>query len=145
MTLTKPLAALALLLAGCATVVAPIDERDVSLRRASVFETVPPAAFTFADAPVTRAAPGQPEPPTITHAVDEHLPITAKNNECLTCHDKPLNIGKPVAAGKARPAPASHYVEAAGARALSGKQYNCMSCHAPQANVPPLVKNEAGA
>lgn len=141
MTLTKTLAALAVLLAGCASVVAPVEDRDVGLRRASVFDTVPPAPFAIADEPVTAAAPGQPEPPTISHAVDEHLPITLSKNDCLECHDKPQNIGKPVAAGKARPAPASHYVEAAGVRTLSGRQYNCVSCHVPQAKVPPLVKN----
>lgn len=138
---TKTLAALAVLLAGCAGMVTPIEERDIGLRRTSVFATVTPGSFTFADAPVSPARPGAPEPPTISHAVDEHLPITLGKNDCLECHDKPQNIGKPVAAGKARPAPASHYLEAAGTRKLSGKQYNCMSCHAPQADVPPLVRN----
>ncbi len=140
----------ATLLAGCASLPAPIDEREIGLNRGDVFEVAKPAPFAFADGPVTLAPkvvplPGSGEPPMITHAVDEHLPLTARSNECLTCHDKPQNIGKPVAAGKARPAPASHYRAAAeGARAaLRGAQYNCMSCHAPQAAVPVLVRNMA--
>jgi nitrate reductase cytochrome c-type subunit len=40
------------------------------------------------------------------------------------------------------PAPISHYVVVQGsAPALNKAQYNCMTCHAPQAAVPPLVRN----
>ena len=130
-------------LAGCAGVA--IEDSQVGLRKASVFEVVKPIPFDFAgaDAAVTiTPAPGSGRPPMISHPVDEYLPITAKANECLDCHDKPASIGKARAAGKAGPAPANHYVTRDGAPlALAGRQYNCMACHAPQAAVPPLVRN----
>jgi nitrate reductase (cytochrome), electron transfer subunit len=136
-------AALALAaLAGCATVAIP--DAEFGLRKAGVFEVLTPAPFAFEEEVKTRPAaptPGSGMPPMITHAVDEHLPITASTNGCLDCHDKPRNIGKPVAAGKARPASAGHYVTQGGAMALSGKHYTCMACHAPQAEVAPLVAN----
>lgn len=136
-------ALLLIALVGCAAVA--IDDSQVSLRKASVFETVKPSAFSF-DAPVTasmiKPSPGSGQPPMISHSVAAYLPLTAKSNDCLQCHNKPQDIGKPVAAGGATPAPRSHYVAAqSGALALDKAQYNCMSCHAPQAAVPPLVRN----
>lgn len=129
-------------LAGCASLV--LDDSQVGLRKASVFDVVTPRPFGFEDASpglMIPPLPGSGMPPMISHPVEEYLPLTAKANECLDCHDKPDRIGRPVAAGKARPAPANHYVSRDGARTLSGKQYNCMACHAPQAEVPPLVRN----
>jgi cytochrome c-type protein NapB len=137
-------AVLLVALVGCAAV--SIDDSQLSLRKAGVFEVLTPTPFAFPDelkVPLTPPMPGSGQPPMISHAVDEHLPITAKTNECLECHDKPQNIGKPVAAGKARPAPANHYVSRHGVLSLSGKQYNCMACHAPQAEVSPLVVNSS--
>ena len=128
-------------LAGCAAMA--IEDTQLGLRKASVFGVVTPAPFGF-DSPgaaqTTAPLQGSGMPPMISHAVEEHLPLTAKSNECLECHDKPQNIGKPVPAGKARPAPASHYAQLAPATLMRTK-YNCMSCHAPQAEVPQLVQN----
>lgn len=138
------LAAGALIGSGCAGL-QTIEERSFGLRKASVFDVVAPATFDFESTEASRIIaplPGSGIPPMITHAIDDSLPITARKNECLDCHDKPLNIGKPVAAGKARPAPASHYAAgASGSLTLAGASYNCVSCHAPQANVPPLIRN----
>ncbi len=131
-------------LAGCAAV--GIPDSQVSLRKASVFEVLTPAPFQFDEDVKTRPVaplPGSGMPPMITHAVEDSLPITVRANGCLECHDKPQNIGRPVAAGKARPAPASHYVSTGASRVLEGRQYNCMNCHAPQAEVPPLVVNSS--
>ena len=130
-------------LAGCAAMT--IEDTQLGLRKTSVFDVVAPAPFGF-DGPgaaqTTAPLAGSGMPPMIGHAVEEHLPLTAKSNDCLECHDKPRNIGKPVAAGKARPAPISHYVSAGGtAPVLAGAKYNCMSCHAPQADVQLLVRN----
>jgi cytochrome c-type protein NapB len=129
-------------LAGCASMV--LEDSQVSLRKTSVFDVVTPRPFGF-DSPGAALTipplPGSGMPPMISHTVDEYLPLTAKANECLDCHDKPDRIGKPVASGKARPAPANHYVSRGGAPALAGAQYNCMACHAPQADVPALVRN----
>jgi hypothetical protein len=99
-------------LAGCASMV--LEDSQVSLRKTSVFDVVTPRPFGF-DSPGAALTipplPGSGMPPMISHTVDEYLPLTAKANECLDCHDKPDRIGKPVASGKARPAPANHYVK----------------------------------
>jgi nitrate reductase cytochrome c-type subunit len=130
-------------LAGCAAVA--IDDSQVSLRKASVFEAVKPVPFSFEGtvaAQMIKPPPGSGQPPMISHPVEGYLPLTAKSNNCLQCHDKPGEIGKPVAAGNAMPAPISHYVVVqGGAPALNKAQFNCMTCHAPQAAVPPLVRN----
>lgn len=136
---------LAVTAAGCATVA--ISDRDFGLAKGSVFDTATTAPFSFDDDAAGKTARPRPAtgiPPMITHAVDEFLPLTLTKNECRDCHDKPAAIGKPVAKNKAVPAPASHYVKsAAGTLALAGSQYNCMSCHAPQAGVAPLIGNNA--
>lgn len=132
-------------LAGCAAVA--LDDSQVSLRKASVFDVVKPTPFGFDNEKATGVIaplPGSGMPSMITHSVEEYLPLTVKNNECLECHDKPRNIGKPVAAGKPRPAPANHYVVGAGGtQVLAGRQFNCVFCHAPQAEVQPLVRNSS--
>ncbi len=129
-------------LVGCGSMA--LSESQVGLRKASVFEVVTPTPFAF-DGPgagkTNPPLPGSGMPPMISHTVEEYLPLTAKANECLDCHDKPERIGKPVASGKVQPAPASHYVNRGGALALAGTQYNCMACHAPQAQAQPLVRN----
>lgn len=134
------LAAAVALIAGCAATTIP--DSAFGLRKASVFEVIPPTPFGFAAEPTIRPiapTPGSGMPPMISHAVDEYLPLTLKSNECLECHDKPASIGKPVAAGKPRPAPAAHY--GSDGKTLRGDMYNCMACHAPQTDVPALVTN----
>lgn len=136
--------ALAAFAVGCATTAA-ISDSDFSLKKGSVFDTTTPLPFAFEDdaaAKLIRPLPGSGMPPMISHAVDEYLPLTAAKNECRDCHDKPANIGKPVAKNRAMPASVSHYVkDASGTMHLSGKAFNCMACHAPQADVVPLVTN----
>lgn len=136
------LVAVCAIAAACAT---PIDDVQLGLRKSSVFDTVAPAPFGF-EGPgagqVVEPLAGSGMPPMISHPVESYLPITAKANACLACHDKPQAIGKPVAKGQPGAAPVSHYVKAADGRpVLSGASYNCLSCHAPQAGVKPLVGN----
>jgi nitrate reductase (cytochrome), electron transfer subunit len=130
---------------GCASVA--IEDTQMGLNKTSVFDVVRPVPFNFDTPGASQTiAPllGSGIPPMISHPVEEHLPLTTQSNDCLSCHDKPQNIGKPVATGKARPAPSSHYTSAAGgAMTLVGAKYNCMSCHAPQAEVPLLVRNNS--
>ncbi len=139
----KVLLLAALAAAGCATTA--IDDAQLGLRKSSVFETVAPAPFGF-EGPgagqATQPLAGSGMPPMISHPVDAYLPITAKSNGCLDCHDQPQAIGKPVAKGQPASAPASHYAKGAdGKLVLAGAKYNCMACHAPQAGVKPLVGN----
>lgn len=138
--------ALALLsAAGCAST--GIADGDFGLRRASVFEQTTPQPFDFdsgtAGKGLIAPLPGAGTPPMISHAIDDMLPLTAGNNGCRVCHDKPGALGKPVARGQPAPAPASHYVRDAGQPRLAGKTYLCTACHAPQAGVAPLVANGA--
>jgi len=103
-------------------------------------------------------------PPMIPHSVEGLLPITRKNNACLGCHmpDVAKGVG-------ATPIPPSHFanfrpqtkIGKDGSVVKEGKavkntsdvkvvvhkqkklyqgRYNCSQCHAPQANVKPLVK-----
>jgi len=134
--------ALALAVAGCATTAA-IADRDFSLREGEVFAVIAPVPFAFEEDPkVIVPAPSSGIPPMITHTVDEFLPVTIARNACRDCHDRPAAIGKPVAKGRAMPAPATHYVkDPAGVLRLSGAKFTCMACHAPQTGAAPLVVN----
>lgn len=142
--LTLIAALLAAAVAGCASLA--IDDKQFGLSKTSVFEDSTPAPFGFestAAARMVATLPGSGMPPMISHDVDDSLPITAAKNECRDCHDKPQAIGRPVAAGKARPAPQTHYKAAGSALSLGGAYYNCIACHAPQADVPTLVRNDS--
>ena len=81
-------------------------------------------------------------PPQINHETLSMLPIRAgrRNNECLSCHDKPNLIGKPPAHGN-YPMSRTHYAEREGRLVLEGSRYLCDQCHVPQADVKPLVEN----
>jgi nitrate reductase cytochrome c-type subunit len=142
----RPLLASLLLVfaTGCATLA--IDDSNFSLRKGDVFDQPTPVAFDFqqGDAGTGRIAPlpGSGIPPMISHAIDDFLPITPSSNTCVTCHGKPGAIGKAVAKGEPAPAPANHYAKGTdGTLGVSGLNYNCTSCHAPQAGVKPLVVN----
>jgi len=91
-----------------------------------------------------RAFPGAP--PQIPHSVEDMLPITADDNECLNCHDPENATSKADA-----PIPESHFIQpvmGAGKKGspmtwvvegfekgsnLYGARYNCNMCHTPQA------------
>jgi len=132
-------------LVGCATTV---SDTDFSLHKGNVFEPTTPAAFDFDSGTAGKAlidpVAGSGMPPMISHPIAEYVPITAASNSCLNCHDRPGQWGKPTAQGQAAAAPATHYAKAAdGKLAVSGAQYNCVVCHAPQAGVTPLVINRS--
>jgi cytochrome c-type protein NapB len=127
---------------GCATT---LSDTDFSLHKGSVFEPMNPAGFDFETGTAGQALiPPPPEsgmPPMISHPVASYLPITATSNGCLACHDKG---GQPSSKGQAAAMPASHYAKAPGGKLIvSGAQYNCTACHAPQAGVRPLVNNQS--
>lgn len=114
-----------------------VAERDLGLSKTDAFETPTPQAYSL-DAGKVRATP-LGTPPMIPHAVDNFVPIKPDANNCLMCHDKPADIGKKTAKGQPQPIPASHYAKADGKTVLKGSQFDCMLCHAPQANVKPLT------
>jgi len=148
-----------------------ISEESLGLRKTDLYSesNVKPAEGKFdAKAPGTsqrfeRAFVNAP--PMIPHSVDGLLPITKKNNACLGCHMP--NVAKSMGA---TPIPPSHFANFRpqtklakdGTIVKEGKKvkntsdvkvvvhkqdklyqgrYNCSQCHAPQANIKPLVKN----
>ncbi|MDH5265775.1 MAG: nitrate reductase cytochrome c-type subunit [Betaproteobacteria bacterium] len=115
-----------------------VDDRQFSLNKGSVFEAATPASFEFQDgAKTTRPLHGSGMPVMISHTVDDDLPITAEKNGCVRCHTA---TGKKVRG--APPVPSSHVAEG-DKPSVAGKRWNCMLCHAPQADVKPLVANTA--
>jgi cytochrome c-type protein NapB len=85
-------------------------------------------------------------PPQIPHSVEDMLPITGTDNECLECHH-PDNV----ASEEDQPVPKSHFQRAVMAKGkrgqgmvwvvqgyekaddVVGSRYHCDMCHAPQA------------
>jgi cytochrome c-type protein NapB len=113
-----------------------VDEKDFSLNKGSVLETATPAPFEYQDGATTaRPLEGSGMPVMISHTIDDDLPITAEKNGCIRCHTA---TGKKVRG--APPVPASH-VAAGDKPTVVGKRWNCVACHAPQADVKPLVAN----
>jgi len=122
-----------------------IPDSDMSLRKASVFETPAPSAV-----PENESDPGElpPIPPpneeaptVIPHGVGDFLPITADSNMCIDCHAlEAKEEGEPT------PIPESHYVDLRNApkekgAEVAGARYLCVSCHVSQTAVEPLVGN----
>lgn len=113
-----------------------IDDKQFSLNKGSVFEASTPAPFEFQDGAKTLRPPeGSGMPVMIPHTIDDDLPITAEKNGCVRCHTP---TGKKVRG--APPVPASHVADGA-TPAVAGKRWVCTTCHAPQADVKPLVAN----
>ena len=114
----------------------PLDDRDFGLNKGSVQDAATPAPFEYQDGATTaRPLEGSGMPVMISHTIDDDLPITAGKNGCIRCHTP---TGKKVRG--APPVPPSH-VAAGDKPAVAGKRWNCVACHAPQADVKPLVAN----
>lgn len=121
-----------------------ILDDSLGLSPVSVFATPAPAAFEYRamDPKQSGILPRYWEdaPPQTPHRMDKYLPINAKGNKCLECHEEPEKIGKKVK-GKPTPMSRSHYDEKRGELTVSNKRYVCTLCHAPQAEVGVLVDN----
>ena len=86
-------------------------------------------------------------PPMIPHDVEGMLPITIKNNQCLSCHDKANASAMKEAMPNLTSIPASHYKDLRDEDQktlpkLAGARFNCTQCHAPQSEVEPEVENK---
>jgi cytochrome c-type protein NapB len=123
-----------------------VPDEEIGLSKASVFEApTPPSdqksgAWPGQNALLPRGNPVGPPP--IPHIVDVFLPMTQGRNPCMGCHQTDRKIeGGPV------PIPESHYIDyrrdpGQKQDAPDAARYNCLSCHVPQNDAPPLVENE---
>jgi len=143
-------AAAVLMLIGCVPTEPSVNEDDLGLSKTSVFETPDPIVpSTTANDPgenATQAAYFSESPPVIPHRIEEFLPIRIDENLCMECHDAPDRIGETLEEGEAVPAPASHYTDLRNkpdevTQTMIGARFTCTHCHAPQADVDPLVAN----
>ncbi len=78
------------------------------------------------------------QPPVIPHAVENFDEITLEENQCLSCHG--------IDVYKKKNAPVigdSHFIDREGKKlaTASAARHNCMQCHVPQVDAPPLVGN----
>lgn len=122
-----------------------IPDTSLGLSKTSVFEVPdpPPVEWNTTDPGERPVLPRVYEgsPPLIPHAVQDFLPITRDDNQCIGCHQvEEKEEGEPT------PIPASHFVDLRNAPdtrrdEVAGARYVCVSCHVPQTQNPPLVEN----
>ena len=79
------------------------------------------------------------QPPVIPHSIENFDEINLENNQCMDCHA--------AANFKKKNAPKvgdSHFITREGKKLeeASSARYNCVQCHVPQVDAPPLVENE---
>ncbi len=142
-----------------------ITEEELGLRKVDLYSE---DKATPAEGKFHRAAAGAADrferaytnaPPMVPHDVEEFLPIVKGNNACLGCH-----MPEVAPSVKATAIPASHFANfrPATGMAKEGKEvdntsdfkvvakkmdklnparFNCSQCHAPQANIDPIVAN----
>ena len=154
-----------LIFVGCSTAQPTISEESLGLRKVDLYSenTVVPDETKYGKAApstskvITRAF--QDAPPMIPHDVEELLPITVNNNQCISCHTPGVaeSLG-------ALPFPASHTtnfrpthkfdgekfeksidnmkneISIQETHQLSSARFNCSQCHAPQSEGQ-LVEN----
>jgi len=125
-----------------------ISSEELSYRNEplTVNYTPPPVEFP-------KTPPGQSQkferayenaPPMIPHSVEGLLPITLHQNACLNCHDP-----KVAKSAGAPPVSPTHFIDffqlikgkVVKMNKLDPARWNCVQCHAPQANAKPLVQN----
>ena len=78
------------------------------------------------------------QPPLIPHAVENFDEITLEENQCLTCHGPEKYKEK-----KAPKIGESHFIDREGKQhaEVTHLRHNCVQCHVPQVDAPPLVEN----
>lgn len=137
---------------GNASSVTTTSENDIGLRKGDIFtedevsgveanySTAAPGTSTKIDRSFTNA------PPLIPHEIKDLLPITIKNNQCISCHGRETAKDMKAAMPNLTPIPDTHYRDLRSKDQhdlghLAGARFNCVQCHVPQANVKPLVEN----
>ena len=160
-------------LAGCGS--ASVSEESLGLRKTDLYsegttvgeKTKYGKATAGTSKTIARAF--QDAPPMIPHDVEGMLPITIKDNQCVSCHAPEVapsmgalaypvshmtdfrpktgmaKDGKITKDGKeidntSSPKLGNVSIKSTGGK-LSGARFNCSQCHAPQSQVEPLVGN----
>ncbi|HNE43600.1 MAG TPA: nitrate reductase cytochrome c-type subunit [Rhodocyclaceae bacterium] len=79
------------------------------------------------------------QPPVIPHAVENFDEISLEENQCLSCHGADVYKKK-----KAPKVGQSHFLDRDGKKLdeASARRHNCVQCHVPQVDAPPLVGND---
>jgi cytochrome c-type protein NapB len=123
----------------------------MGLSKTSVFDNPSPESFSYSG-----SSPGSNQtlplayagaPPQIPHNIENFVPVTTENNQCVACHNTPDLIGQK-SKGRPTPMPESHYTDLRRTpgkvtKEVTGSRYVCTQCHAPQAEVDPLVENSS--
>jgi len=124
---------------------APVPDHELGLSRGVVGEVAsPPAEMTNTSDPgdLPTTSPDFPQqPPLVAHGVEEFLPITRNDNQCVDCHEVDEKVE-----GEPTPIPASHYTDLRNdpdtvGRKLVGARYACVTCHVSPGGNDPLVEN----
>ncbi len=137
---------------GNASGVTTINENDLGLRKGDIFTE---DEVSGVEAKYSSAAPGTSSrldrsftnaPPMIPHEIQDMLPITIKNNQCISCHSRESAKEMKASMPNLTPIPDTHYMDLRSKDQkdlghLAGARFNCVQCHAPQADVKPLVEN----
>ena len=125
-----------------------ISSEELSYRHLPLNVNAAPPPVEFPKAPPGQAKRFQRAyenaPPMIPHSVEGLLPITKDHNACLGCHDP--KVAKSIGATPVSP---THFIDffqlikgkVVKLNKLDPARWNCVQCHAPQANAKPLVKN----
>lgn len=81
----------------------------------------------------------QGQPPVIPHAVANFDEISLEENQCLSCHG--ADVYKKKNAPKVGD---SHFIDREGRKLAetTSLRHNCVQCHVPQVDAPPLVEND---
>ena len=123
------------LIAACSTP-QPIDIDQTSLEKTSPFETPTPKAFEMGAGLYRETQYGMPA--MIPHDISS-MKITPESNPCLMCHGTTEKIGAAKVKGAPTSMPQSHWAKVDGKLVMAPARHECTLCHAPQANVEPLV------
>lgn len=114
-----------------------IDIDKTGLEQTSPFEVPTPKAFELNAGQYRETQYGAPA--MVPHSVANY-PITRENNMCVMCHGNVANIDKPKTKGMPTSMPSSHWTKVDGKMVMHPSRHECTLCHAPQADVKPLVE-----
>ena len=114
----------------------PIDINQTSLEKTSPFETPTPQAYDMGAGLYRETQLGAPA--MIPHDISS-MKITAGSNPCMMCHGNTEKIGAAKVKGQPTSMHATHRKKIDGKLVMQATRHECTLCHAPQANVEPLV------